>query len=152
MDINDKRKSKRENSQMVPTPVDKDPGMVLVDTTWGKIQPINIADGVRTVDEIQVHEYQQKGLQIIDARKTHFHEESTISGSTNIPHTEIVERMSELDRSQPAIFYCNGPQCPQSPTAIKNLLEADYPADKIWYYRGGMHDWVTMGLPVKKPE
>lgn len=56
--------------------------------------------------------------------------------------------MNELDRSQPAIFFCNGPQCPQSPNAIKNLLDAGYPANKIWYYRGGMHDWVTMGLPV----
>jgi len=152
MDINEKRNPKRENFQMVPQPVKDDPGMVTVDTTWGKIQPINIADGVSTVDEMQVYEYQQNGLQLIDARKTHFYEESTIPGSTNIPHTEVVERMEELDRSQPAIFFCNGPQCPQSPTAIKNLLENGYPADKILYYRGGMHDWVTMGLPVKRPE
>ena len=152
MNINEKRNPKREESQMIPQPVREDPGMVLVDTTWGKIQPINIADGVKTVDEIQVYEYQQKGFQIIDARKSHFYEEITIPGSTNIPNTEIVERMSELNLSQPAIFYCNGPQCPQSPTAIKNLLEAGYPADKIWYYRGGMHDWITMGLPVKRPE
>ena len=149
MDINEKRQPQRENSQMVPQPVKDEPGMVTVDTTWGKIQPVNSADGVKTVGEIEVYEYQQKGLQIIDARKAHFYEESTIPGSTNIPHTKIVERMSELDRSQPAIFFCNGPQCPQSPTAIKNLLEAGYPADKIWYYRGGMHDWVTMGLPIE---
>ncbi len=152
MDINEKRNPKRKNSQMVPQPVKENPGMVLVDTTWGKIQPIKVADGVRTVDELKVYEYQQKRLQIIDARKSHFYGELTIPGSTNIPHTEVVDRTDELDRSQPAIFFCNGPQCPQSPTAIKNLLEAGYPADKIWYYRGGMHDWITMGLPVKKPE
>lgn len=152
MDINNIRNPKRENPQMVPQPLREDPGMVLVDTTWGKIQPIDIAEGVRTVDEMQVYEFQQKGLQIIDARKTHFYEELTIPGSINIPHTEIVDRMDELDRSRPAIFFCNGLQCPQSPTAIKNLLEAGYPADKIWYYRGGMHDWITVGLPVKKPE
>lgn len=148
MDINEKRHPQRENSQMVPQPVKDDPGMVSVDTTWGKIQPINIAAGVKTVDEIQVYEYLEKGLPIIDARKANFYEESTIPGSKNIPHTEIVERMDELDRSEPAIFFCNGPQCPQSPTAIENLLEAGYPADKMWYYRGGMHDWVTMGLPI----
>ena len=152
MDINEKRNPKRENSQMVPQPVREDPGMVLVDTTWGKIQPINIAEGVLPVDEIQVYKYQQKEFQLIDARTTNFYKESTIPGSKNIPHTEIVDRMDELDRSQPAIFFCNGPQCPQSPTAIKKLLEAGYPADKMWYYRGGIHDWVTMGLPVKKPE
>lgn len=152
MDINEKRNPKRENSLMVPQSVKEDPGMVLVDTTWGKIQPITVAEGVRTVDEIQVDEHRQNHLQLIDARKSHFYDESTIPGAKNIPHTEVVDRMDELDRNRPAIFFCNGPQCPQSPNAIKNLLEAGYPADKIWYYRGGMHDWATLGLPVVKPE
>ncbi len=49
---------------------------------------------------------------------------------------------------QPTIFFCNGPQCPQSPTAIKALLEAGYPPEKIQYYRVGMHDWITLGLPI----
>ncbi|HKJ78921.1 MAG TPA: rhodanese-like domain-containing protein, partial [Prolixibacteraceae bacterium] len=84
MDINEKRNPKRENSQMVPQPVSEDPGMVLVDTTWGKIQPINIAEGVLPVDEIQVYKYQQKEFQLIDARKTNFYKESTIPGSKNI--------------------------------------------------------------------
>lgn len=56
--------------------------------------------------------------------------------------------MDELDRSKPTIFFCNGPQCPQSPTAIRKLLSAGYPPEKILYYRGGMHDWITLGLPV----
>jgi len=149
MDINEKRNPKRENSQMVPQPVREDPGMVMVDTTWGKIQPIKVADGVQTVDENELNDFLEAGKPVIDGRTPDFYKESTIPGAKNIPHTEVVDRMDELDSSQPAIFFCNGPQCPQSPTAIKNLLEAGYPADKILYYRGGMHDWVTMGLPVK---
>jgi rhodanese-related sulfurtransferase len=101
------------------------------------------------VDEIEVNEFQEKGLPIIDARTTGFYDISTIPGAKNIPHNEIIERIGELDRNQPAIFFCNGPQCPQSPTAIHNLLEAGYPPEKILYYRGGMHDWVTLGLPVE---
>lgn len=62
MDINEKRPPTKENSQMVPQPVKDEPGMVTVDTTWGEIQPIDIAEGVKTVDEIQVFGYQQKGL------------------------------------------------------------------------------------------
>ncbi|MGM0621069.1 MAG: rhodanese-like domain-containing protein [Bacteroidota bacterium] len=149
-DISEKRAPKREDTQMVPQPVSGEPGLVIVDTTWGIIQPIEIAENVRTVDEFEVHKYQEKGLPIVDSRTSDFYEASTISGAKNIPHNEITERMDELDRSKPTIFFCNGPQCPQSPTAIRNLLSAGYPPEKILYYRGGMHDWITLGLPVDK--
>ncbi len=149
MDINEKRTPKRDETQMIPQPVKGEAGLVQVDTTWGIIQPMKVREDVRTVDEIEVNEFQEKGLPIIDARTTDFYAISTITGAKNIPHDEITERMGELDRNQPAIFFCNGPQCPQSPTAIKKLLEAGYPPDKILYYRGGMHDWLTLGLLVE---
>ena len=149
MDINEKRPQKRTETQMVPQPVKGESGLVQVDTTWGIIQPLKVREDVRTVDEIEVHEFQEKGLPIIDARTPGFYDVSTIPGAENIPHNEIIERMGELDRGQPSIFFCNGPQCPQSPTAIQYLLEAGYPVDKILYYRGGMHDWVTLGLPIE---
>ncbi len=148
MDISEKRHVTGDSSCMVPQPAKEKPGIVEVDTTWGKIQPMEAAPGVRTVGELEVHDFQEKKLPLIDGRTTEFYDESTIPGAINIPHTEAANRMDELDRSQPAIFFCNGPQCPQSPDAIRNLLEAGYPADKIWYYRGGMHDWVTLGLPL----
>lgn len=150
MDINEKRPQQREDTQMVPKILPGKTGFVRVDTTWGEIQPMQVAENVRTVDEITVNEQLENKLQVIDSRTADFYADSTLPGAINIPHTEIAERMGELDRSQPAIFFCNGPQCSQSPTAIKNLLEAGYPPDKIWYYRGGMHDWLTLGLPVEK--
>lgn len=149
MDINEKRTPARAGNQMVPKPVKDDAGMVLVDATWGKIQPMKVAEGVCTVDEIELNKWLEDGKQVIDGRTPDFYKKSSIPGAKNIPYTGAVERMGELDRSQPAIFFCNGPQCPQSPTAIHNLLEAGYPPDKILYYRGGMHDWVTLGLPVE---
>ena len=149
MDINEKRTPKRAETQMIPQPVKDEAGLVQVDTTWGIIQPLQVREDVRTMDEIEVHEFQEKGLPIIDARTTVFYDVSTIPGAKNIPHNKISERMGELDRNQPSIFFCNGPQCPQSPTAIKKLFEAGYPPDKILYYRGGIHDWVTLGLPVE---
>lgn len=148
MDISEKRPGGRENSCMVPRPVEGKPGFVEVDTTWGEIQPMQAAPGVRTVGELEVHEYQEKGLPVIDGRTPDFYTDSTIPGAKNIPHDEVTDRIDELDPGQPAFFFCNGPQCPQSPNAIRNLLEAGYPAGKILYYRGGMHDWVTLGLPV----
>ncbi|MFO7925048.1 MAG: rhodanese-like domain-containing protein, partial [Bacteroidales bacterium] len=147
-DISEKRPPKREKFQRVPQPVKGESGLVIVDTTWGKIQPIKIAENVRTVDEFEVHNFQENRLPIIDSRTPDFYKISTIPGAKNIPHNEIKDRMDELDSNQPAIFFCNGPQCPQSPTAIRNLLSAGYPPEKILYYRGGMHDWITLGLPV----
>lgn len=149
MNINEKRPRKREETQMLPQPINGEPGLVQVNTTWGEIQPIQVAKNVRTVDEIEVNEFIESGGQLIDGRTSDFYEKSTIPRAKNLPHTEITDRMGELDSSRPAIFFCNGPQCPQSPTAIKKLLKAGYPAEKILYYRGGMHDWLTLGLPVE---
>ncbi|MDF1873231.1 MAG: rhodanese-like domain-containing protein, partial [Vannielia sp.] len=42
----------------------------------------------------------------------------------------------------------NGPWCGQSPTAARRMIEAGYPADKIYYYRGGMQMWQMLGLTV----
>jgi len=49
------------------------------------------------------------------------------------------------------ILYCNGPACGQSPRAIRGLLAADYPGDKIRYYRGGMQLWELWGLTTVTP-
>lgn len=70
-------------------------------------------------------------------------------GVTNIPHTEMVERRSELDPDRVSTLFCNGPQCPQSPHAIRELLEAGHPARALAYYRGGMHDWVNLAMPTE---
>jgi hypothetical protein len=64
----------------------------------------------------------------------------------------MLERRSELDPGRLSIMFCNGPQCPQSPDAIHQLLEAGYPADALAYYRGGMHDWVTLAMPTQPRE
>ncbi len=149
MDISEKRPESKDDSCMVPRPIEGKKGFVEVDTTWGKIQPMQAAEGVLTVDELEVHKFQEKGMQLIDGRTPDFYEKSTIPGAKNIPHNQVQERTDELNRNHPAIFFCNGPQCPQSPDAIRNLIKAGYPADKIRYYRGGMHDWVTLGLPIK---
>ncbi|SDD89792.1 Rhodanese-related sulfurtransferase [Pricia antarctica] len=149
-DISEIRTPKRVKNHMIPKNIGTEPGLVEVDTTWGSIQSIKAARPVHTVGELEVYQHHMKGLPIIDARKPDTADCVTIPGSKNIPYDELVERMDELDENDPSIFFCNGPQCPQSSTAIKNLLDAGYPADRILYYRGGMHDWITLGLPIQK--
>ena len=149
-DISEIRTPKRDNNHMIPKDIGTESGLVEVDVTWGSIQSIKAAQSVHTVGELEVYQHHMKGLPIIDARKPDTSGAVTIPGSKNIPYDELIGRMAELDENNPSIFFCNGPQCPQSSTAIKNLLDAGYPADRILYYRGGMHDWITLGLPVRK--
>lgn len=49
------------------------------------------------------------------------------------------------------VLWCNGPSCGQSPRAIRGLLEAGYPGEKIKYYRGGMQMWQLWGLTTIVP-
>jgi hypothetical protein len=37
---------------------------------------------------------------------------------------------------------------PGTAQAIEALLAAGWPAERLLYYRGGIHDWVTLGLPL----
>lgn len=146
-----KRINYGKRSPSIPQPVPQQEGMVMVDSTWGEIQPILAAEGVQTVGEVEVIEHIGKGLPVIDGRTENFFLDATLPGAKNIPYTEAGNRINELNQGQMTILFCNGPQCPQSPSAIRALLDAGYPAEKLMYYRGGMHDWLTLGLPVKIP-
>ena len=148
MSIPIKRVERRKGSQMVPQPVQGEPGLVQVDTTWGNIEPTQVAEGVRTVGELDVIVHLEQILPMVDSRTIDFYQRSTIPGAISIPYAEASVRIDELSREEPTIFFCNGPQCGQSPTAIRSLLQAGFPPERILYYRGGLHDWLTLGLPV----
>lgn len=138
----------RPQMQPLPLPVADEPGLVLVDTTWGSIQPMVVAEGVRTVGETELIEHLENGMPAVDSRDRDAHERATIPGAASLPFADTAVRRDELDREHPTVFFCNGPQCGQSPRAIRSLIEAGHRPELIWYYRGGLHDWVTLGLPV----
>ena len=58
----------------------------------------------------------------------------------------------DFSYAKEVLLYCNGIWCDQSPHAIKNLLSLGYPAEKIYYYRGGMQSWQSLGLTVVVPK
>ncbi len=66
----------------------------------------------------------------------------------NLPWRDIIARRFEIPRG-PAIYFCNGPQCTATPTAVERLLDVGHLATTILYYRGGLHDWITLGAPVE---
>ncbi len=126
------------------------------------IQPMVPAEGVTTVGELEVlAALQDPGTLVVDGRVRPDWETGTIPGSINMPYTEMADRLHELGcevdfdgyicdpEGVPAlVMFCNGPWCGQSPTAIRRIIEAGYPADKISYYRWGMQGWRMLGLTV----
>ena len=58
----------------------------------------------------------------------------------------------DYSRAKDILLWCNGIWCGQSPRAIKGLLALGYPANKIYYYRGGMQAWQSLGLTVSVPK
>lgn len=58
----------------------------------------------------------------------------------------------DYSNAKDILLWCNGMWCGQSPRAISNLLKIKYPAEKIYYYRGGMQSWQILGLTVVIPE
>jgi len=54
-----------------------------------------------------------------------------------------------FSKAKHIMLWCNGMWCGQSPRAIKNLLALGYPAEKIYYFRGGMQTWKILGLTTK---
>jgi rhodanese-related sulfurtransferase len=140
------RPPKRDQPCQLPEPLGE--GFVKVDATWGEVQPIELAPGVQTIGERELIDHLERGLPVIDTRLGEFHREATIPGARAISHEEILEHRDELDPTRPTVFFCNGPQCTATPDAIATLLDAGYPAERILYYRGGIHDWMTLGYPT----
>ena len=58
----------------------------------------------------------------------------------------------DFSNAKELVLWCNGPWCGQSPRAIRALLNAGYPAEKLYYYRGGMQMWQSLGLTTVKPK
>ncbi len=68
-----------------------------------------------------------------------------VSGS----NTKDISSKWDFSAAKSVLLWCNGMWCGQSPRAIKGMLALGYPAAKIYYYRGGMQAWKSLGLTVK---
>lgn len=125
------------------------------------IQPQKAADGTHTVGEVELIDMLTAGdAVLVDSRTPDWFMTGTIPGAINIPYTQAVERLAELgcdpdfdgtfecSDAKQVILFCNGLWCGQSPTAIRAMIEAGFPADRISYYRGGMQTWRLLGLTV----
>jgi len=124
----------------------------------GWLQPLIPAEGIHPVTEIEVIQaLNDPEFVVVDMRTIEWRVKATIPGSIHIPYTEVAIRLDELgcektdngfscEKPMKVVGFCNGPVCPQSPMAMKAMIREGFPADSIYYYRGGMLDWDTLGL------
>ncbi|TYB83701.1 rhodanese-like domain-containing protein [Oceaniovalibus sp. ACAM 378] len=124
------------------------------------IQPHSPAEGVTTIGELELIEMlQDPEAVVVDSRTRDWFAGGTIPGAINIPYTYVVDELAQLGcepdfdgwdcaEAKPVALFCNGVWCGQSPTAIRNMIKAGYPANRIFYYRGGMQGWRLLGLTM----
>jgi rhodanese-related sulfurtransferase len=144
------RLARRDPVARLPRAVAGEPGLFIVDGTWGLIQPLQLPGGVRTVGELEVLEHVLAGGALIDTRQPEHVVQGTLPGAVAIRHEDVVDGLAELRAVGPVVLFCNGPQCTATPQAVAALLAAGWEAACLRYYRGGVHDWVTLGLPLTR--
>jgi Rhodanese-like domain len=110
------RLARRAHPERVPRAVEDEPGIFAVDATWGVIQPISLAPGVRTVGELEVIEHVPAGRPLVDCRLPEYVESGTIPGAVSIPHGEMVERIAGLDPIRPMVVFCTDRSAPPPAT------------------------------------
>lgn len=141
--------------------------------TKGKLLPMKLDDDIETYGELEVLSFiekmqKDKSLLLIDSRTESWFNYRTIPGAINMPfiyfkrsdsydfHLEYaLEHMGvktdedgdyDFSSAKTLALFCNGPWCTQSPTMIYALLDIDYPAEKIKWYRGGIQTWLGAGM------
>jgi len=141
--------------------------------TLGTLSMMHAGDGVETYGELEVLAFikamRPDGRKVfVDTRSEEWYAKETIPGARNIWYktmlnTELYaeefqavlkqlrvaknpDGTLDFSRAPELLLFCNGPWCTQSPNAIKALLRLGYPAGKLKWYRGGMHDWKSLAM------
>jgi rhodanese-related sulfurtransferase len=102
----------------------------------GWLQPLVPVPGVHPVGEIEVLQaMNDPDALLVDMREPNDRVDGTIPGSKHIVYTEVAGRMDELGckklpgkwdcaAAKKVVAFCNGPVCPQSPSAIVAMTRA----------------------------
>ncbi|MCB0870738.1 MAG: rhodanese-like domain-containing protein [Solirubrobacterales bacterium] len=130
-------------------PLIDDDGLVTIDPWWGTIQPQQLHPGIPTWGELEVIDHIAAGGRLIDTRLPEYVAASgTIPGSLVIPWETITDHLDAIEPGAVTVLFCNGPQCAATPRAVGRLLDSGVEPESLAYYRGGIQDWVGLGLPT----
>jgi rhodanese-related sulfurtransferase len=147
-------------------------------TSLGVVQSMKIDDDIQTVGEIEVLKFLQlldfepEKYIVVDARSEKWFKKISIPHAVNVQflhikyHEDYFESLEKVlaplgvkkdkkgkldfSHAKNAIIYCNANWCTQSANMIRELVKLGYPKDKLFWYRGGLQDWIGAGFTVSK--
>lgn len=119
--------------------------------------------GVKRVQTAEVQELVRQGALVVDTRTEKEYRTAHIPGAVFVPYREKSLKdvgfdaalddfsgLDKLDKSRPTVFSCNGAECWKSYKAAK--LAADKGFKQVYWFRGGLPEWVDSGLPTEKAD
>ena len=133
------------------------------------IQPIEIHKDIQTIAEVEVIHFMQNKVNkklglLVDLRPKAMYKKGSIPSAVNIP-ARVKDNKAKLnkilkifgakrnkegrlitDNVLDLVFYCNGLWCDKSSEFIQKFLDVGYPAEKMFYYRGGFQMWKILGF------
>ncbi|MGF1503200.1 MAG: rhodanese-like domain-containing protein [Paracoccaceae bacterium] len=139
------------------------------------VHAMEAAPGVTTVGELELIDFLAVEVEagtglLIDSRLANWYDAGTIPGAINMPFNlfnpeenpffePVVGLLGaqkrgdawDFSEAKKLALFCNGAWCDQSPRAIRNLISIGYPPEKLFYYRGGMQSWLSMGFNTMLP-
>ena len=117
--------------------------------------------GATVVNLENVKALVSNGAVLVDTRIEAEYKDKHIPGAVWLPYGEKSLKdvafdakldsfpgLAKLDRERNIVFQCNGPECWKSYKASKAAIAAGY--KHIYWFRGGMPEWETAGLPTEK--
>ncbi|MFW2588466.1 rhodanese-like domain-containing protein [Sagittula sp. SSi028] len=131
------------------------------------VQPMQAATGVATIAELEVLDFidamvaKQRGL-LVDVRLPEVFGAGTLPGSVNVPASTLSGdnpyrddllnalgvRNGDFGQAFDLVLLGGGADDPSAAEAVRDLLDAGYPASKLKYYRGGVASWRGLGLDL----
>ena len=147
--LNIQRSGAPEGHEPRRVPLVQEGGLVTIDPWWGTIQPQRLHPRIPTWGELEVIEHIEAGGRLIDTRLPEYTAASgTIPNSLVLPWETITDHLDVIDPGAVTVLFCNGPQCAATPRAVGRLLDAGVEPEALAYYRGGIQDWIGLGLPT----
>ncbi len=116
---------------------------------------------MKVVSADEAKKLQDGGVPMIDTRVAAEYAEKTVKGAKSVPYKEKSAKAVNFDASQdqfdlsklpadknaPIVFFCNAGECWKSYKASVVAQKAGY--TKIHWFRGGMPEWTSKGLPTQ---
>ena len=111
-------------------------------TQQSELEPfsrIDVHEAKRMIDE--------GGVQVVDSRERHEHDEGHVPDSVSIPHMSTLPRAAELATDRPILFICKSGQR----SAVAAEFASSLGLAPLYNVEGGHDAWRDAGYPMETP-